>query len=228
MKKNNVRVYVVLAVAFVVFSVIAFAAPFAKFRISFWLAYLFGVVAIAFQLYVYHILGEDDDAKSRFYGFPIARIGLTYLVVQLIISLAEMVLAFIMPAWIPLIINVVLIAVAFIGCIVAESVKEEIERQDVIIKKEVKNIRGLQSLSASLVNQCSDSVKKVVADLAEEIRYSDPVSCDESEDLEKELDNLLKELQQAIIDGDDSVVEELCKRTTGVLTERNRVCKLNK
>ena len=91
--KNSTRSLVVIAIALVVFSVVAFAIPFAH-TTAFWVAYGFGALAILFQLYIFKAShAGDGDAKSRFYGFPIARLGVYYLVAQLIVSVIEMALA---------------------------------------------------------------------------------------------------------------------------------------
>lgn len=228
MKKNSVRGYIALAILFVVYSVIAFVAPFQKAAVIFWLAYIFGVIAIASQLYIFKIAFSGEDVKSKFYGFPIARVGIIYLTVQIVLSMIEMALADIMPIWIAIILNVVIAALASLGCIAADAMKDEIERQDVRLKKDVSNMRALQSQSSTLVSQSNDTVKKVVQDLADEFKYSDPVTCDQSVQIENELANMMNELQNAIIDNDDISVIDLCKKATGVLAERNRVCKLNK
>ena len=54
MSKNRLRGYITLAVLLAVFSVVAFAAPFSKTAV-FWLAYVFGVIAIAYQIYVFQM-----------------------------------------------------------------------------------------------------------------------------------------------------------------------------
>ena len=85
---------------------IAFAVPFAR-TTCFWVAYGFGVFAILFQLYIFKTsFAGNGDAKSRFYGFPIARLGIYYLVAQLILSVIEMALAGLIPTWPAIIINV--------------------------------------------------------------------------------------------------------------------------
>ena len=67
MGKNEIRGYIVDAILLIVFSVIAFAAPFAKTGV-FWMAYLFGVIAIAYQIYVFKIsFDQGEDVKSKFY-----------------------------------------------------------------------------------------------------------------------------------------------------------------
>ena len=79
MGKNEIRGYIVDAIVFIIFSVISFAPPFHKAGV-FWLAYIFGVIAIVYQIYVFKIsFSQGDDVKSKFYGFPIARVGVIYL-----------------------------------------------------------------------------------------------------------------------------------------------------
>ncbi|MBQ8318730.1 MAG: DUF308 domain-containing protein [Lachnospiraceae bacterium] len=229
MGKNEKRGYAILAILFVVFSVIAFAVPFTKNAV-FVLAYIFGAIAIAFQIYVFKLsFSHGEDAKSKFYGMPIANIGLYYLSVQLVISLIEMATAKFLPTWVAVVVNVIPLALALIGCITAEVMRDEIERQDVQLKKDVSNMRALQSMSASFVGMCSDDdMKKQLQNLADEFKYSDPVSSEDTKELESELQQMMKELQGAIIDSDMAAVKTLCMKVLAGLNERNRVCKLGK
>lgn len=229
MVKNEIRGYIVDAILLIVFSVIAFAAPFAKTGI-FWMAYLFGVIAIAYQIYVFQIsFNQGDDVKSKFYGFPIARVGVIYLTVQLVLSLIEMCLAAIVPVWVAVIVNILPIAFALIGCIAAEVMRDEIVHQDIKIKTDVGNMRALQSQTASFVGMSQDAVvKKQLQDLADDFKYSDPVSSEATQEMEMELKFLVNEIQRALVDGDMKSVEGFLVRVKASLAERNRVCKLGK
>ena len=204
-------------------------APFAKTGV-FWMAYLFGVIAIAYQIYVFKIsFDQGEDVKSKFYGFPIARVGVIYLAVQLVLSLIEMCLAAIVPMWVSVIINILPIAFALIGCIAAEVMRDEIVRQDIKIKTDVGNMRALQSQTASFVGMCQDAVvKKQLQDLADDFKYSDPVSSESTKEMETELKFLVNEIQRALVDGDMKSVEGFLVRAKEGLAERNRVCKLGK
>ena len=229
MKRNRNRVYICLLILLAVFSLIAFAVPFAK-TVVFWIAYLFMFIAAALQIYISHMLFAGcTDEKSRFYGFPIAKIGFVYLLVQLIVSLIEMAAAAAVPAWAAVVINVILLAIALIGCIAGNTVKEEIERQDIQLKEKVSNMRALQSLSSALVGQCSDpNLRETLRQMAERFKFSDPISSEETEELEAELQKQMTEIQKAVIDKDNGAVKELCDRILSVLKERNRICMLNK
>jgi hypothetical protein len=229
MKKNVIRGYITLAVLFIVLTVIAFAAPFAKTSV-FWIAYLFAVVAIVYQIYIFKVsFSGEGDVKSKFYGIPIANVGIVYLIAQLIVSLLEMILALWMPFWVALILDVVITAIAIVGCIAADVMRDEIVRQDESLKKNVANMRSLQSMTASLAGQITNpDIKKVVQNLAEEFKYSDPVSSEQTLDIEAELREQALELQKALIDGDDQSGKELANKMLANLKERNRLCGLSK
>ena len=86
-----------LGVVLVLYILIAFLIPFAH-TATFWVSFLFTLIAfgvVAASIYIAFI--KDPDAKSRFYGFPIAKIGVIYGVVQLVTGLVFMALA----AWVP-------------------------------------------------------------------------------------------------------------------------------
>ena len=229
MTKSKGRVYSILGILLVVFSLIAFAAPFTK-NTTFGLAFCFGVFAIALQIYVLNIsFQKDGDVKSKFYGFPIARIGVCYLAAQLVVSFVEMLLAKVLPVWVPVVLNVILLAIAVIGCIAADTVRDEITRQDAQLKTDVENMRYLQSLSAALPGRCSDAeLKKILQNVADEFRFSDPVSSEGTKELEAGLLSEMNEIQKAVIEGDLLSAKALCDTLLSDLSERNRICALKK
>ena len=227
MKKNTVRGMILLAVIAAVFSLIAFVLPVEKTAV-FWLAYGCGLFAILFQLYIFKI-SFDGDAKSRFYGFPIARVGVYYLAFQLIFSIAEIALASIIPLWVAVIVNALLLALAVIGCVTTDAMRDEIIRQDEQLKKDVSRMRELQSMAASMLAQCTDEdMKQAVKKIADELRFSDPVSSEATAELEEDMRNQMKDIQQAIVDGDEESVKTLCAKLMGSLVERNRSCSVSK
>ncbi len=229
MSKNGVRGYIILAVILVVLNVIAFAIPFSKTAV-FWIGYLFGVVAILFQIYLFKIsFSGDGDVKSKFYGFPIARVGVIYLIVQLVISIIEMATAAFFPLWIGLIVNVILLALTVLGYVAADAMRDEIVRQDVQLRKDVTNMRALQSMSSALAGQCTDSeLKAALQKVAEEFKFSDPVSSEQTIAIEADLKQLISDTQSAVLEGDVSSAKDLSSKILMTINERNRLCSLNK
>ena len=214
-----------LAVLLVLYILIAFLIPFVHTP-TFWVSFLFALIAfgvVAASMYIAFI--KNPDAKSRFYGFPIARIGVIYGAVQLIVGLVFMVLAAYVPVWAAVLVYAIALGAAVIGLISAEAVVEEIRVQDVKLKKDVSLMRSLQSKVNQMASQCEDVGIKA---LAEEFRYSDPVSSDALAEIERDLAAAVDELQSAIVDGDSNATKQLCRKAFAVLAERNRLCKLNK
>ena len=225
MKKDTLRGIVVVGVLLVLYILIAFLIPFAH-TMTFWFSFVFTLAAFAVTtVAVYMALGKDADAKSKFYGFPIARIGVIYGAMQLIVSLLFMALAAILPAWIAVLVYALGLGAALIGLISAEAVVDEIQTQDVKLKDNTVMMRALQSKISQLASQTDNAGIKA---LAEEFRYSDPVSNDAIADAEADLAAAVDQLQAAFVDGDNEAMAQLCRKTTALLAERNRLCKLNK
>lgn len=230
MSKNKIRVIAFAAIALVVFNVIAFVIPIPKSAV-FWVAYIFGMLAIAAQLLFMSIaFSSKEDIRSKFYGFPIARIGIIYGACQLLLSLAAMALGAFIPVWVPVVVFVIIAAAAGVGLVSTDMVREEIEKQDEKLVKDVSRMRSLQSKMNVLISQtdAGGELKTALDKLADEIKYSDPVSSSATEQIEDELNFNIEELQKAIVDGDNVSALTICKKTSGILAERNRLCKLNK
>ena len=219
----------VLVLLFVVYTLIVLAVPFAKGGM-FWLTYLFTAAAFGVQAYVFKLSFEKEaGAKSKFYGFPIARVGVLYLAVQLVLGLVFMALAAVAPVWLALVLYLALLVAAAVGVIATDSIRDEVERQDTQLKKDVATMRALQSKAAAMPARCEDAeAKSALEKLAEEFRYSDPVSAPALTDLETDMAATMEELSAAVTDGDNAAVLALCKKISATLAERNRLCKLNK
>ena len=225
MKIDTVRGIVVLAVLLVLYILIAFLIPFVH-TATFWVSFVFTLIAfavVAASIYIAFI--KNPDAKSRFYGFPIAKIGVIYGTVQLLAGVVFMALAAIVPAWVAVLVYAIALGAAVIGLISAETVVEEIHLQDAKLKKDVTLMRSLQSKVHQMAAHSEDAGIKALAD---EFRYSDPVSNDAIADAEADLAAAVDALQAAYVDGDSEVVKQLCRKASALLAERNRLCKLYK
>ena len=225
MKKDTIRTMVVAVITFIIYNLVTFVIPF-EHTAAFWISYGFTLAAfvvVCASIYIAFI--KNPDARSRFYGFPIARIGVLYGGAQLIVSLIVMALAQWTPWWIPVLVYAIGMGAAVIGLVAADAVVEEIQTQDVKLKKDVALMRSLQSKVSQIASQTDDAAIKA---LAEEFRYSDPVSSEVVSDAEADLAAAVDELQAAYIDGDQEAVAQLCRKAAALLAERNRICKLNK
>ena len=225
MKKGTLRGLIVALVLFALYNLIAFVAPFVH-TAAFWLSYGFSLVAfVVVAIAIYMAFGKNGDAKSRFYGFPIARIAVIYGLAQLALSFLFMGLAALIPWWIPTLVYAIGLGVAVLGLVGAEAVVDEIRTQDTKQKVNTSAMRALQSKISQMAANCDDAAIRA---LAEEFRYSDPVSSDAIADAEADLAAAVDQLQSAYIDGDKDALAQLCRKASVLLAERNRLCKLSK
>ncbi len=222
MKKNRSKGYLILGILFVLVSVIAFAVPLAK-TTAFWISYAFTVIAFAAQIIIWKsALGRTEALKSKFLGFPVVHIGIVYLVVQ-IIALAVFLFIPTLPIW-SAVVACAVIAGASAVCMIASDVgRSEIERVSSKVQKKTFFIKQLQTEVELQADAETDiATKSALTQLAEKIRYSDPVSNEQIADIEDRITAKVAELKKAA-DKTNCIVE-----LNSLFDERSRKCKLLK
>lgn len=227
-KKHKTRINLILGIILAVFLVLMFALPFFRNNI-FWVSFLFGVISIGIQFYVQLKADEGNQAVSKFYRFPIARIGLLYMAVQLVLCLLMSALGQWVPLQMVVIIYVIVIAIAAIGLIAADTMREEVETLDRKLADNISFMRNLRSKVGMIISQCEmEDVRNEIERFAENLRFSDPMSSDAIKEIEQELFYCVDDLQKNIINNDAKAAIALCRRADAILAERNQQCKLNK
>ena len=225
MKKNFTRSAICLGVLLLLYILLAFLIPFPKTAV-FWLSFGFTLVAFAVTGWaLYTAFLKKPGSTSRFYGFPIARIGVIYGGGQLVCGLAFMALGKWIPTWLAVLVYAAMLGAAVIGLMGAETVVDTIQSQDQKLKQDVRFMRELQSKVNQMAAQCS---LPEVKQFCENIRYSDPVSSEALAEIDLDLSAAVDNLQSAIVDGDNIAIRQLAQKADNVLSERNRLCKLNK
>jgi len=227
MNRNLIRCYIVLVMVFVMYNVVAFSLPFPKNSV-FLISYLFTLAAIGVQIYVIQTaFYRGADVKSKFYGFPIARIGILYLITQIILGLLFMFAGSLVYFWIPLIIYTLLLGCSILGLITAEFVRDEIVFQDIKLKKDVSCLRNLQSKTSFMISLArNEEIATMLKRFAEDLRFSDPVSNESLQEVENRLVDCVDEIEEAVTTGRSyESISILCQKANSLLAERNEKCK---
>ena len=222
MKKNKGMAYAVLAIAFVLFIVIAFAVPTVK-TATFWIACVFTVVAFASQIAIWRFAFKGADTlTSKFLGIPLISVGITYLIVQIIAFAIFMALP-LTANWIAIVVFALILGISAICLIGTEIGREEINRVEEKVEKKVFYIKSLQVDIEMLASAERDAdTKAALTKLAEKIRFSDPMSNDVLANLEAEISAKVKELKTA------ENKAEIITVLDSLITERNKKAKLLK
>ena len=221
MKSNDKKGYVLVGIIFILITVVSFVVPTTK-TAAFWVAYVFTIIALAVQIVIWKKNIANETMKSKFLGFPVVHIGLVYLTVQVAVLLV-FVFASNLPTWSAVLVCVAIAAIAAICMISADVGRTEIERVEKKVQGKVFYIRNLQTDIEILANAEEDKVtKKALEQLAEKIRYSDPMSNEQLAPLEEKIELLADELKVA------EEKDEIISRIDALLDERNKKCKIFK
>lgn len=222
MKKNSTKGYVILGILFALVSIIAFAVPTVK-TTTFWIAYVFTAAAFAAQIGIWKTaLGKEGTLKSKFLGFPVVHIGIVYAIIQ---TVAFAVFLFVptLPVWSAIVVCSVIAGISAVCMISADAGRDEIEHVEAKVQKKVFYIRELQADIEQLAdNETNADVKTALTQLAEKIRFSDPMSSEQLADLENKISAKVLELKTA--PNKVEIITEL----NSLLDERNKKCKILK
>lgn len=222
MKKNSTKGYVILEILFVLISIIAFAVPTVK-TATFWIAYVFTAAAFAAQIGIWKTaLGKEGTLKSKFLGFPVVHIGIVYAIIQ---TVAFAVFLFVptLPVWSAIVVCSVIAGISAVCMISVDAGRNEIERVEAKVQNKVFYIRELQADIELLAdNETNADVKTALTQLAEKIRFSDPMSNEQLADLEDKISTKIEELKTT------SSQLQIITELNSLLDERNKKCKILK
>lgn len=206
---------------FALVSIIAFAVPTTK-TATFWIAYVFTAAAFAAQIIIWRTALGKETLKSKFLGFPLVHIGIVYAVIQ-VIAFAVFMFVPTLPTWSAIVVCSIIAGVSAVCMISSNAGCNEIERVEAKVQKKVFYIRELQADIELLADNESDAtVKTALTQLAEKIRFSDPMSNEQLADLENKISTKVAELKTA--SSKLVIITEL----NSLLAERNKKCKILK
>lgn len=229
MRKSNLKFGIVIGVLFIIYNLLMFVLPFEK-NGMFWLSYGFTLDAFVIAVVACIIaFRSGTDIMSKFYGFPIAKVGVMYLCIQIMICFMFVIFSRKIQIWLGVLVYAVALGIAIVGLVVTDSVRDNIQCEDIKLAKEISVIRAAQSKVNQMAVQCNDSgAALAVKQFSDELRFSDPVSGSALVEIEADLTAVIDEIQQAVVDENVDSIMKLCKKATEILNERNRLCKLNK
>lgn len=231
MKKKNL-LYSILsfAIVFAVYCIVFLVIPFPKSASS-WVSFGFTALAICLCGAVFAYAFGGKDLKSKIYGIPVFKIALIYAAVQLLAGIVICIIAAFVtvPAWIPTVLYVILLALGALGFIVTDSAKSTIEEIDSATENVTQTFAKLRMEVAGAIDICTDTdTYNKLKQLEESFRYSDPVSCHETEELERDLLTETVQLRALVKEKNFNSATALADEIKIGLAERNRVCKMYK
>ena len=217
-------ILVVLAVAFVLLKLYTSAAA----CVALGFTALSVIIALVFSA---KTAKNADTNRKAFYAAPVIKAATVYMVVQIIIGVALCaVSAFIdLSVWVSVAVCFVWFAAAIGGLVASNATKNAIAPIETKTEVKIRNTTEFRIDMVSVFEACrSDEIRKELEKLAEEFKYSDPVSSPDTLEIEKKIASAIADLAKKVESDKIEKAQEGIRTVRNLLSERNRICKAYK
>ncbi len=192
----------------------------------FWFAYAFVMLALVLQVIALFTGRFDSGVESVFFGFPLVKVSWFYLIITTILSVAFMILVAFgveVPLVLVIVLECLLLGLYLIAFIISYLHKSAVVQIDKTIKKNVFAIRTLVSDVEIMAESVTDmQMKAKLNKLAEDIRYSDPMTNEYVAELDLQLKDAIAELEVYVNDGDYVTAEAKIRQSQILVSKRNK------
>jgi hypothetical protein len=222
--QTRLRIAAAAAVIFAAYSAVVFLLPFAGGG-AFWISYLCTALIFALALAASLRTAGRGPARFVFYRLPLLYVlwgaaGLQGAAAMIFMAAASL------PLWASAVGGVVLLAFALAAWITAEWARWQIERLDRGGSETTLFMRSLQSEIEDLAARTENGpLRAELAPLAEDLRYSDPVSNPLLAAAEAELKIKIEEIRRAVTSGAGQETAAVCAKARQLLARRNQECR---
>lgn len=226
MNKKMTSIILVYIILFIAFCTLFLVIPFPKSAAA-WVEFVFTLIAICAGGGISWYSFKNKELKSKIYGFPIFRVGFVYMIVQLIVGCVIVIVGCFteVPIWIAIAVSVIILAIAGIGLIGTDNARDIITEQQAQTQASVKQMKMFRLDMQYIADICADAeLKKSLEKLADDFRYSDPVTYEEISGVEENLRSQVKELS-TLVNSDKELAKKKIDEISVILADRNRRCK---
>ena len=226
---DNKRIIAAGLVGFIVFTAPLFViTPITALIIAAYCTSLIAVAAVCYALYL---------ALNRKSGMFVTTAALllivwSYAVLNLIYSGVVLLLYFTgcwnMPVGWFIVGHIVLAGLTAWKLLAADAGKEEIERIEVEVHQKTFDWKELRMQINAIAARADKSVKKDLESVCDAIRYADPVTSAELDDIESDIKNNVNILSEAVNENDKSEITKLTQDLLQQIRQRSEICKMLK
>lgn len=230
--KRKFSVLLIQIILMLLYIALFFIIPFNK-STSAWIAFMFSLISIALCAIVcLYAFGKGKDLVSKYYGFPVFRLGFIYMALQVASGIIIIIIDNFasVPFWIILSISLLLLAMASIGTITADNVRDYVKTVDNNDVYKTSTMSDLCIEVSSILDICNnDKVKKHAKALKDKIVYSDPVSSEKTKSIEDEITRETEFLKSIARQEDSAelIINQIDK-IINLLNKRSKICQSSK
>ena len=234
MMNKKIKIYALIwVILFAVFNAVVFLVRpvIPGFTIvydaRFWSVWAFILLAFIGNLVCTAIALKTDDKTRLFYNIPIIRVSYTGLILTIVFGVICMLIPD-LPAWIGIIVCLLILAFTACAVIKAKAAADIVESIDTDVKAHTLFVKSLTADAESLLSRAAaPEAKNACKKVFEAVRYSDPMSNDALSGVESQITLKFDEFSNAVTSGADNI-EKLADELAVLINDRNKKCKLLK
>ncbi len=219
----------IFAICFFMYNVILFvAAGFSNHRMAFWVSWVFMLVAFVTLAFMGVMLGKKGfSIRDWWFGYPLVKHSIWFIAAEFAASVLFMILDIFVNVnvalvFIPQFILLGVYMVLAISCLYAKTTVDEVREKTL---SKTMSMKLLIVDAEMLPKICKDEEARLeFVKLAEELRYSDPVSHQALVALEGELANVIANANAMLKQDKVEEALKLCKEASLLLDQRNKKC----
>lgn len=215
-----------LALAFVAYNLVLFVIAGFDHYASFWISYGFMILSFLTLAGAGFVLGSRGMfLRDWLFGYPLIKHTIIYIVCEFVVSTIFIIVD--SDGWkLAFVLQFLLLAVYLVfavSCFLAKTTIEEVKQK---VAEKTQYIKLLTAEVNSIAAKCADAEAKAeIAKLADELRFSDPMSNEALREVEEKLAAVVAECNSAVEAGDSENAKFFCKKAANLLVERNNKCK---
>lgn len=231
--KNGFKFYALIWLALVVvFNVIAFVSVgwigYEKYTSSFWIGYIFIMVAFVGQLICSYVALKETNINKTFYNISLVKTSFTGLIVSFVFGGMCMLISP-LPYWVGILLCAIVLVLNILSVIKAFTAAKIVAVIDDEVKIETLFVKTLTVDAESLLYRAkSEVVKNECKKVYEAARYSDPMSNNALASVESKITAKFVEFSDSVISDNYEEASAFANELAVLIGERNRKCRLLK
>lgn len=232
MSKYIKKYAIVWVTLVVVYHVVIFFVPQpwvreGKFSENFWIGYVVVWLALLGQFLCVLVAGKYKKLDKIFLQIPLLSTSYRALIILVVIATVCMFVPMV-PVWITIIACTVALAFSVISVVSAQTSGDIVSDIEHKVKDNTYFIQSLTLDAEGLIKKSKDEeTKKLSKKIYEAVRFSNLMSNNQLDELEKQIRLAFEEYSAAVENGSDQV-SSMATQVLDLLSERNGKCKLLK
>ena len=228
-RNKRLEFFMVYGIVFALYLFLFLMLPFKKL-VGSWISFGFTIFAFLGSFIIFYLSFTKNTLKEKFYSYPLFKLSISIIVVQLVVCIVVCLLCcFVsLPIWLVLTIEIVEYAIFGICYCLKKYTKETIIQLENETKQNINSMKKIKLKADEVTGYlqlCEKQLQIELSKLLENIKFSDPVSSKDTEELENEIYRNLETIINCLQTKNIEKLSQIIKDTNLIVYNRNNICK---